>query len=261
MDAEGRQLLVQLQDIIRDFGELEEVCQGADPEPERTLFRTYEIQRRRGELMYEWSMLQSEIPDQTNAELERGLEELRKRQRLLAEARSDAQMKVAEAVGRRVLVEVKNIIRDFGELQERWWGPDSEDQILLLHDRTLEFLTEWSDTRKLIPVEISAELDRRIKELNEQWKRFRERAPLAREARENIPITTVSCEHISDNSNITSNCPICLEDFELGEEASQPHCGHIFHKNCISQWWRSNNTCPVCRRAMDNIGPHLYRLA
>ena len=44
MEAEGQRLLVQLEDIIRDFGELEKRWEGPDPEPELTLSRTYEIQ-------------------------------------------------------------------------------------------------------------------------------------------------------------------------------------------------------------------------
>ena len=66
---------------------------------------------------------------------------------------------------------------------------------------------------------------------------------------EMIPVP-ISRDHIGgDNNSVTSTCPICKEDFELGEEGGQLHCGHIFHKHCISRWLRLDNTCPVCRRA------------
>ena len=106
-------------------------------------------------------MFQSQIPDQINAELEWRLEELGERQRLLTERARGAQIEVTE-VGRRVLGKVQDIIRDFGEFEERWPGPDSEDQILLLQGRTQEFLTELRDIPHPILVEISVELYLRI---------------------------------------------------------------------------------------------------
>ena len=127
MEAEGQRLLVQLADIIRDFGELEKRWEGPDPAPELTLSRTYEIQHRRSELTYEWSMFQSQIPDRINAELERRLEELGERQRLLTERSQGAQIEAAEG-GRRLLRKIQDIIRDFVEFEERWPGPDSENQ-------------------------------------------------------------------------------------------------------------------------------------
>ena len=60
---------------------------------------------------------------------------------------------------------------------------------------------------------------------------------------------TISEEHINDNNSITSGCPICRINFELGEEdAFQTHCGHIYHTVCISTWLQFGNTCPACRR-------------
>ena len=58
---------------------------------------------------------------------------------------------------------------------------------------------------------------------------------------------SISSDHISDRSSITSTCPICHEDFEVGEDANQLNCGHIHHPNCISAWLPVKNNCPVCR--------------
>ena len=46
-------------------------------------------------------------------------------------------------------------------------------------------------------------------------------------------------------------CIICLEDFKNGEEKTTIPCFHIFHPNCINQWLKANNTCPICKTEID----------
>lgn len=44
----------------------------------------------------------------------------------------------------------------------------------------------------------------------------------------------------------TSQCSICLNKLTGGTKKLNP-CGHQFHRKCIKQWIRTNNTCPLCR--------------
>jgi len=39
-------------------------------------------------------------------------------------------------------------------------------------------------------------------------------------------------------------CPICFE--EIGEGV-QLKCEHMYHRGCISTWFNSKTTCPMCR--------------
>ena len=43
----------------------------------------------------------------------------------------------------------------------------------------------------------------------------------------------------------SKDCPICMENIN-GTTLSLTHCGHFFHKDCISKI--RNNTCPSCRK-------------
>lgn len=45
----------------------------------------------------------------------------------------------------------------------------------------------------------------------------------------------------------SSNCSICLCDFQPGEEAKRLHCLHSFHSNCIDTWLQQSGTCPICK--------------
>ena len=41
-------------------------------------------------------------------------------------------------------------------------------------------------------------------------------------------------------------CGICMDSFYDGEMVKKLPCGHIYHKDCLSQWMQNNNKCPFC---------------
>jgi hypothetical protein len=43
------------------------------------------------------------------------------------------------------------------------------------------------------------------------------------------------------------NCCICQCEIELGKETVLLPCGHMYHWDCCSKWFNTNNTCPICR--------------
>nr|KJB21639.1 hypothetical protein B456_004G005700 [Gossypium raimondii] len=45
-------------------------------------------------------------------------------------------------------------------------------------------------------------------------------------------------------------CMICLEEVEVGFEASQMPCSHVFHDDCIKKWLQQSYYCPICRFEM-----------
>ncbi|KAL7161632.1 hypothetical protein ACSBR2_042158 [Camellia fascicularis] len=67
-----------------------------------------------------------------------------------------------------------------------------------------------------------------------------------------------------------SECPICLEEFHVGNEVRGLPCAHNFHVECIDEWLRLNVKCPRCRcsvfpnldlSALSNIRPDSDRSA
>ena len=61
-----------------------------------------------------------------------------------------------------------------------------------------------------------------------------------------IPTITVNFGHLVNNSH----CPICLGQFQIGTQAKEMPCNHIYHSDCIIPWLANNITCPVCRHAL-----------
>lgn len=44
-----------------------------------------------------------------------------------------------------------------------------------------------------------------------------------------------------------TNCVICLEDFKNGDVTTNLPCLHMFHTDCIRNWLKKQNTCPICK--------------
>ncbi|KAJ7228472.1 hypothetical protein GGX14DRAFT_345899, partial [Mycena pura] len=44
-------------------------------------------------------------------------------------------------------------------------------------------------------------------------------------------------------------CPICLDDYQPSDPVLKlGDCQHWLHKECLMQWLKGANTCPVCRK-------------
>ena len=43
-------------------------------------------------------------------------------------------------------------------------------------------------------------------------------------------------------------CSICLNNVSNTTKTTKTICGHYFHSDCLNQWCKSNNTCPICRK-------------
>lgn len=61
-----------------------------------------------------------------------------------------------------------------------------------------------------------------------------------------IQFQTYDC--ISKEEQIHKDtCAICLEKFKSDDIVSDITCNHIFHKDCIEQWGKTKQNCPLCK--------------
>ncbi|XP_072960014.1 E3 ubiquitin-protein ligase RDUF2-like [Typha angustifolia] len=73
-----------------------------------------------------------------------------------------------------------------------------------------------------------------------------EHPPASKAAIESMPTIQIAACHIG----MESHCAVCKEAFELGSEAREMPCKHIYHQDCILPWLSLRNSCPVCRHEM-----------
>lgn len=86
-----------------------------------------------------------------------------------------------------------------------------------------------------------------LQELIEQLMTDRQGPPPApRSAIDAMPTIKITRAHLQTDSH----CPVCKDQFELGTEARQMPCNHIYHSDCIVPWLVQHNSCPVCRQVL-----------
>mmetsp|Transcript_63324 Transcript_63324/g.100600 ORF Transcript_63324/g.100600 Transcript_63324/m.100600 type:complete len:126 (-) Transcript_63324:244-621(-) len=57
-------------------------------------------------------------------------------------------------------------------------------------------------------------------------------------------------------------CGICLESMAVGALAGQLRCQHLFHSDCLLEWWKTSRdrapvqslSCPLCRTEFNVLG-------
>ena len=53
-------------------------------------------------------------------------------------------------------------------------------------------------------------------------------------------------------------CSICLTAV-LQEQKKTTACKHTFHKDCLNEWTKAHNTCPLCRQSIEHA-PRIFPL-
>ncbi|KAF3454090.1 hypothetical protein FNV43_RR04537 [Rhamnella rubrinervis] len=67
--------------------------------------------------------------------------------------------------------------------------------------------------------------------------------PASRSSIDAMPTIKITRTHLLTELH----CPVCKEKFDLGSEAREMPCNHIYHSDCIVPWLIQHNSCPVCR--------------
>lgn len=44
-----------------------------------------------------------------------------------------------------------------------------------------------------------------------------------------------------------NECMICMCNFQLTDKVKIMPCTHFFHTDCIREWFKENDTCPICK--------------
>mmetsp|Transcript_6261 Transcript_6261/g.8852 ORF Transcript_6261/g.8852 Transcript_6261/m.8852 type:complete len:207 (+) Transcript_6261:210-830(+) len=59
-----------------------------------------------------------------------------------------------------------------------------------------------------------------------------------------------AADSVRSLTNSEPECSICLDQYKTGDTlcwAKSNQCNHIFHEECISEWLKDHEDCPLCR--------------
>ncbi|OJJ47210.1 hypothetical protein ASPZODRAFT_15887 [Penicilliopsis zonata CBS 506.65] len=93
------------------------------------------------------------------------------------------------------------------------------------------------------------ELDRVISQLIDQNVNGTAPPPAPETAIRSLPKKKIDEEMLGSEGK--AECSICMDAVELGTEVTVLPCKHWFHEACIEMWLNQHNTCPHCRRGIN----------
>jgi len=74
--------------------------------------------------------------------------------------------------------------------------------------------------------------------------------PAPRETIDQLPKVKITQQQVDKKLQ----CSVCMDDYILGETVHKLPCDHLFHENCIVPWLELHDTCPVCRKGLNEGG-------
>ena len=78
---------------------------------------------------------------------------------------------------------------------------------------------------------------------------------VVRPSREQITSATELGSYQDIENPINTTCPITLRSFQTNDNVYRiKHCGHLFSKNELDNWFLENTKCPVCRYDIREYG-------
>ncbi|KAI7952789.1 hypothetical protein MJO29_008420 [Puccinia striiformis f. sp. tritici] len=69
-----------------------------------------------------------------------------------------------------------------------------------------------------------------------------------------LPIATHTNQN--EDQEAAAQCAICLESLDNhqhGEVKKRTTCTHLFHEGCVSEWTKTQATCPLCREVDQSL--------
>ena len=57
---------------------------------------------------------------------------------------------------------------------------------------------------------------------------------------------------LNNRNFLVSECTICLQRIENESICRMLNCFHIFHSECIDQWFGDHGNCPNCKKTFED---------
>jgi hypothetical protein len=65
-------------------------------------------------------------------------------------------------------------------------------------------------------------------------------------------LNEITIEDVNKLPSEKRDCVVCLCNYEVGNKVLILPCTHIFHTGCIKDWFKTQDTCPICKFKIDS---------
>ena len=62
-----------------------------------------------------------------------------------------------------------------------------------------------------------------------------------------FPFRSAETEQAKPGQWHQHECSVCMEALEEGDVCAELPCGHVFHRECVTEWLARRPSCPICR--------------
>ena len=62
-----------------------------------------------------------------------------------------------------------------------------------------------------------------------------------------FPFRSAETEQAKPGQWHQHECSVCMEALEEGDVCAELPCGHVFHRECVTEWLALRPSCPICR--------------
>ena len=151
--------------------------------------------------------------------------------------------------------QIEDVTKEEGINPEKQQFGENEQNTYNISDRRINFLN--SPNRRSIyrfrgndnnPISLDVNSGRRyINDLTEMINELHkmEESPVDESILKILPESKI--KNIDKLPQDKRNCVICMDDYKENELVLTIPCYHIFHKNCIKEWFKKDKTCPICK--------------
>lgn len=99
------------------------------------------------------------------------------------------------------------------------------------------------------------DFDRAITEMMEQHQSSTAAPPASDEIIASLPRLPLTRDMLGDGPEeeaaTKGECSICMDEVSVGNEVAKLPCDHWFHMECIRVWLQEHDTCPHCRKGVE----------